>query len=337
MYDRVCYILAELNCLPLRLQKSAAAYLVFLMLTIKKHDFQSAGKLMECDPSCFCRLLNSDGREQLTRIVLNRAKRRHLQALSQRLGVSLHERNVIIIDATIMGRHGKVENLGKFNHGKGSVKGHMFVNFVYLGADGVSLVPLDSLPLYTKKYARENKLAYRTEAEIVEDWINDLPDAGYFAKEDMPNVLFLMDAGYDVKAIQNAVIGIKAHFVAALKSNRSVEGRNVSQYFRRHRNLAWSTIRLIVGSGGKGSRREYRTRHAKGVRLKGVGQASVVCSERKRSHRKTRKYLATNDPSFSAHDIVFWYSRRWLIGASSQGRVILAGESPAAARRLEAA
>ena len=49
------------------------------------------------------------------------------------------------------------------------------------------------------------------------------------------------------------------------------------------------------------------------------------------------RFLAAIDPTWRSLDVVKAYAFRWLVGVSSKGRVILAGESPAAVRRLEAA
>ncbi len=297
---------------PKRLRGVLAQYLFFLSLEIKKHSLRSAGKLMTRDESRFCALINGSGRKELAGNCLNRASRRWIERLRRRNKIFIDGRIVIVIDSTLMGRKGKkIENRGKFNHGKGTVRGHKFVNFVLITEGRV--IPLSSLPVYSEEYCDEYQLTHRTEAEIAEQWIKDLPKIGLFSKEELATVLFLMDSGYDVKAIQKAILGIDTHFVVALKSTRTVEGKQVSNYFRRHRHIPWESIRLSIGSGGKTHRRDFSIRHTREAHLKGVGEVTVVCSEKRRWSRRTRKFLAASDPSLTARQIVQWYTRRWAI------------------------
>ena len=135
-----------------------------------------------------------------------------------------------------------------------------------------------------------------------------------FSTEQLPQAVFLLDSGYDAKEIQRGIREIGAHFVSALKSNRSIQGKQVREYFWSNRRwLPWKSIRLHVGNGGKHSRRKYSIRTATGVNLKGVGPITVVFSKAQSRARRPIKYLAASDPRMTGRQIVDWYSRRWSI------------------------
>jgi len=186
------------------------------------------------------------------------------------------------------------------------------INFVVL--DGVQIVPLDSIPIFTKKYCREQGKKYRSENKIVEEWIKDLPTTGLFTDKQIHSSIFLLDSGYDVKAVQKGIIGIGADFVMSLKSNRVVSGKQIQILFRANRRwLPAKLIRLTAGSGGKGSRRTFSVRTAAEVHLKGVGLITAVCSKGLSRSKKPKKYLGTSCLEMSTRQIVQWYSMRWRI------------------------
>jgi hypothetical protein len=245
----------------------------------------------------------------LSRDIFNRALRRLLKKLAKKK----NGRIVIIIDATIKRRRSKeVENVARYHHGSGTVLGTKFINFTLYAPQGV--VPLETIPLYTKKYCREQKRRYRTENEIVRQWILSLEEKQLLTKEQLKSAVFLLDAGYDDKDIQKAIKKICADFVVALKKSRSVAGKQVAELFRCNRRWFPSqSIRLTVGSGGKGSRRRYSVRTATNVILKGVGPVTVVCSKAQSRANKPLKYLATSDLTMTGRQIVEWYSLRWAI------------------------
>jgi uncharacterized protein (UPF0147 family) len=301
-------ILSEFKCVPKRLIHVVSSYIFFLTLQTKRHSMRAASQVGNLHESRFCSLLNDPKTPELSRQILNRASRRRLKKIKPVEG-----RYVILVDATIKGRRGKkVENVRKHHSGSGFVNGHKFVNFV-LFVEG-ALIPLASIPTYTKQYCRENGIDYESELEIVENWILEFSESRMFSKDQMKQILFLLDSGYDAKKVQRAIRKIGSEFVMALKSNRVVQGKQVREYFRLNRRwLPWKSIRLDVGNGRKTSRRKYSIRTATDVTLKGFGPVTVVCSQAKSRARRPIKYLVTSDPKFTGRQIVEWYSRRWTI------------------------
>jgi Transposase DDE domain len=309
MLNEVMAIVAGFDCIPKRLVDVVSGYVGFLSLAMKRHSFQAAAGVVGLHESRFSVLMNDPATEPLSRDVLSRAVRRRLARLKRVDG-----RLVVIIDATIKKRRGKnVENTGLYHSGAGLVNGHKFVNFVVLDGRG-NIIPLESVPVLNKAYCRENGLKYRTEIDIVKSWIENLRQTALFGQSDLESALFLLDSGYDAKVIQRAIKQLGADFVMALKSSRTINGRRVSELFRASRRwLAWETIRLKTGSGGKGSRRIYSIRTQRDAYMKGFGLVHVVCSKADHNRKKPRKFLVTSCLEMGGRDIVRWYSMRWRI------------------------
>ena len=302
-------IIEEFECIPKRLLRIVSQYIMFLMLKHKKHELRTAARLFGVHESNFSRLLSGQRVRSISRNCLNRAIRRRLNKFKNKVEAFL------IIDATFTKRSGKkVENRHKFRHGGPFVGGHQFTNFILLIKDEV--IPLASVPFYSKKYCKEVGIDYQSEIEMVTNWIEDLPSSDLLPKEIIENLHFLLDTGYDAKCIQNAIRSIKAKFTVGITCERNVNGLGVKEYFHRHRQISWKTIRIRVGNGHeeKGERR-FRVRSAGRSHLKGFGEVLVVCSEKKsRNAGKTsRKYIVTNNLKQSVRKTVQIYSKRWLI------------------------
>jgi hypothetical protein len=309
MPNEIVSILASFDCIPKRLFDVVCGYVYSLTLQMKRHTFRAAADIAKLDESRFSAFLNSLVAPEISRHILNRAARRRLSKAKR-----IEGRYVFIIDSTIIGRRGReVENAQKYHHGSGFANGHKFVNFVLLTPSGI--IPIESLPVYTKKYCRENAITYRSEIEIVEDWLLSIKDSTVLPSGCLKKALFLLDAGFDAKVIQRGILALGSDFLMALKCSRTVNGKQVKELFRTHRRwLPWNTIRLHVGSGTKKKkRRTFSIRTATKSNLKGVGPVTVVCSKTKSRAKKSTKFLVTSDSNLTGRQIVVWYARRWAI------------------------
>lgn len=303
-------IINEFDCVPKRLIGIMSQYIMFLMLTHKKHEVRTASRVFGIHETNYSRMLSQPKTRVIARSCLNRAIKRRLSRILRQSREVL-----LIVDATLSRRTGKkVGNRHKFRHGGPYVEGHQFTNFVLLIDD--EIVPLCSVPFYSKAYCKEIGIAYRTEVEMVTDWIEMLPSSGLLPDEIICQLHFLLDTGYDAKSIQNAIQDLNAKFTVGLSSDRSVNGLSVSEYFRRNRQISWRTIRIKNGNClEKRKERMFRVRTADKVHLKGFGEVNVVCSE-KRSRiagKTSRKFIATNDLRQSTRKTVKLYSKRWAI------------------------
>lgn len=308
MFNEVFSVLSDFEFIPKRLLNVTSAYIGFLTLIMKRHTLSIAGQLSGLDQSRFCALLNDPDTLELSRKTFCRSMRRRLKRIKR-----IEGRLVFIIDATIVGRKSRsVENVGRYHSGSGFVWGHKVVNFIVL--NGNEVIPLDCQSIYTKGYARDHKLKRFTEIEVVERWILNLKEQHLFTQKDLNSAVFLLDAGYDAKSIQRAIKAIGADFVTALKSSRIINGKRVAELFRRTKRWIKSKpIRLTVGSGGKGSRRNYSVRTTDEVNMKGFGLVKAVCSKALDRKKKPTKFIATSDLKMDGRDIIKWYSYRWRV------------------------
>lgn len=227
----------------------------------------------------------------------------------------------IIIDATLVERSSrKTENVGLYHSNGKKLWGHRVTNVGML-LDSALYIPLASIPHYTRKYAKMlGGLSYSTEGTMVRCWLRDHIDeiscwvegAG-MRRED---VTFLLDAGYDNKLIQKAIISSGCHFLMMIKSSRKVADFKVKDFFQKNRWIKWQSIRITKDSKNKKKRLDYRIRTAEQVELNGVGLVNVVCSEKKargRGQKSTRRFLVTSRKSSTGREIIKNYRKRWAI------------------------
>jgi hypothetical protein len=303
-------IISQFDCIPKRLERIVCYYMIFLMLKHKKHELRTAARLFSTHESNFSRLLSHEKARPMSRSLLNRAIKRRLSKVSRT------ENDIyLIIDSTLMSRSGKrVKNFHKFRHGGPYICGHQFTNFVLRIGD--EIIPLCSVPFYNKKYCREIGVKYRTEIEMITEWISNLRESGLLPKSMIEKLHFLLDSGYDARSIQNIIAEINAKFTVGLTCERRVNGLSVKEYFRRNRQIPWKTIWIKELDGLKKKRRKFRVRAVNNAHLRWFEEeVNVVCSEKtSRIAGKTRrKYIATNDLTQSPRTTVITYSKRWKI------------------------
>lgn len=133
------------------------------------------------------------------------------------------------------------------------------------------------------------------------DSLSQLNLEDYIGSHDPRDVIVFAESGYDDKKIENAIVNKRWNFIMALGKTRSVKSETLSlttptsrqwchiaTFFRNHRRLKWTTIRLMT-SGAKRKRMEFRIRHTMGY-LRYVGKVHVVCSEFRKRPDGRRKY-----------------------------------------------
>jgi hypothetical protein len=187
-----------------------------------------------------------------------------------------------------------------------------------------TLIPLRPIPFYSQRSCREHALEYRTEHDLVVDYLQKLNLEDSIGSYDPREVIVSMDSGYDNKKIQKAIAAKPGHCIIALGKTRRVKAVlcylttptpkqwcHIATFLRHHRRLKWHTIRLTT-TGTKRKRMEFRTRDTIGY-LRDVGQVQVVCSESRKRPEGRRTSLACNDMRVTARQIMLGYRRRWAI------------------------
>jgi Transposase DDE domain len=306
-----------------RLTNVCTSYLLFLMVVTRKHSLEEAARFSGRHKSQFSKMLKAHSQVAVSTLEsLSKKQARQVAKARQKLH-ELPWTIAIVVDSTLQHRASlHPENAKTFNHGQGFIVGHQWTNIVLLLND--MLIPLRPIPFYSQRYCRDHKLEYRTEHDLVVDYIQQLQLEEYIGSYDPRDVVVLTDSGYDNKKIQKAIAAKQWHFLMALGKTRSVKSAllalttpkskqwcHIATFFRNHRWLKWQTIRTTT-NGTKRKRMEFRTRDTIGY-LRYVGQVQLVCSELRKRPEGRRKYLACNDMRVTARQIILGYRLRWAI------------------------
>ncbi len=306
-----------------RLERVCTSYLLFLMVVTTKHSLEEAARFSGLHKSQFAKMLKAHSNVAVyTLESLSKKQAKHVATARQKLK-ELPWDIAIVVDSTLQHRASlHPENAKTFNHGQGFVIGHQWTNIVLILHD--MLIPLRPIPFYSQRYCRDHKLKYRTEHDLVVDYIEQLHLEDSIGSYDPRQVVVLTDSGYDNKKIQNAIAAKPWHFIIALGKTRSVKSAtlalttskskqwcHIATFFRNHRWLKWQTIRITT-NGTKRKRMEFRARDTIGS-LRYVGQVQLVCSEPRNRPDGRRKYLACNDMRVTARQIIIGYRLRWAI------------------------
>ena len=330
-----------------RLKNVCIWYLLFLMVSTRKHSLDEAARFSGMNKSQFSRFLkNHSGLAVYNLHVLSKKQAKQFSKILNCLGKgSVPWRIALIIDSTIQNRSTlHTDNAKKFNHGKGFVIGHQWTNIVLVIND--MLIPLQPIPFYSKNYCRKNKLQYKTENESVVEYISNLKLEDYTGPYDPKDVIVLADSGYDDKKIENAIAKKKWKFIIALNKTRGVKTQRqysntpkskdwnqVGVLFNNYRRIKWQTIRIFTSSS-KRKRMEFRIRQIIGY-LRYVGKVQLICSKFKKRPYGRIKYLACNDLKAKPRQIIIGYRMRWAIETFHKDVKMFLGFEDVATRSFE--
>jgi hypothetical protein len=318
--DLIVTLVAGLLEIPLRLQDTAARYVLSLMVEAPKHTLRWAAEVAGGSSSRYSRFLSDHpdlARQSL--LLISRRTARRLAKKHKLLVKGAPWTVGIIIDATIHPRSSvKVQNAQRFNHGEGFVAGHQWTNIVLLIAGQV--IPLPPIAFLTKDECKERGVPYITEHDRIIDYLRELQLSAWIGQHLASEVVVLTDSGYDSKKLANTILSFGWAWISALKVSRAskttsaaqtrgTKWRRIDALFRAVKKPApWKTV-CTQAAGGK-RRRKYRVRSLIG-RLKGIAQdLALVCSEKS---KKGRRYFACSVPSLDAGVILRAYQLRWSV------------------------
>lgn len=308
-----------------RLREVVVIYVLFLMVSVRKHSIDTAAAFSNSTKSRFSKFLKNHS--NLAVVKLDQLSKRQAKQFGKNIRLiadgKLPWRIAILIDATLQERSSlHTQNAKRFNHGNGFVIGHQWTNIVLFIND--VLIPLPPIAFYTRPYCKEHNLTYKTEHEHVIEYIENLDISDYVCKHKPHEVVVLADSGYDNKKIENAIDRKGWQFVIALKKKRSVKTARqytttaksqdwyqVEQLFKNCRRAKWNTVYFFKNSPRK-KRMDFRIRQIIGY-LRYVGKAQLICSEFKKRPKGRRKYLASNNLKAKPRQILLAYRIRWEI------------------------
>ena len=298
-----------------RIFETMAWYLLSLMTPADKHTQSFASLISGKDDSLFSDLLA--GNPVDTQRLLNRSSRRRIRKLLKTRKALVKGADwtiALIIDATLHKRSSPhINNVQKFNHGKGYVTGHQWTN---IGIQiGVEFVPLAPIPFYTNAECKARGMEYKTEHEKVCHFLKTF-SFKHLKGEIVPSeVVVLLDSGYDNKKIQETIVSRRWDFAVSLKSNRQVSSRpknwsRIDKYFGDGRR-PWTSIRLVFYRNKMKKWRKYHIKQREGY-LKDVHlRVNLVCSQSRKGAKV--KHLACSNLSVSSKTILLAYEIRWAI------------------------
>jgi len=324
-YSKLCTWTGRKLNINKRLKPVVVAYLIFLMISLRKHSLEAAATFSNSSKSRFSVFLKNHS--DLAVIQLSELSKRQAKQFGKSIQFLLDGKLpwqiLIIIDATLQNRSSlHAENATRFNHGEGFVVGHQWTNIVLFFND--TLIPLPPIAFYTRAYCRKHNMEYKTEHEHVVEYLENLDLKAYIGSHNPKHVAVLGDSGYDNKMIEKTIAGKGWIYIIALKKKRSIKSEKqyantpkskdwnqVEMFFKNHRRIEWVTVFLPKNSPKK-KRTEFRIRQITGF-LRAVGKAQLICSEFKKNPKGRRKYLASNDLKATPRQILLAYCIRWEI------------------------
>jgi hypothetical protein len=292
------------------------------MIETQKHSLIQAQEISGLHRSQFSRLLNNDAdlsKKSLLELVGQFGKKEGSKKISLVKGTPWTI--AIIIDSTLHPRSSlHVQNSQRHNHGAGFVIGHQWTNILIVVGNAV--LPLPPIPFFSRNECKRRKIDYRTEHEVLQDYLKSLPLSKYVGRYDPDEVVVLADSGYDNKKLQNAIMQeLGWSFVFSLKNTRGchstaahdIDPKNwqsvIDLFWTTRKHAPWSTVRT-QGSGRK-KRKEFRARRIEGY-IKGVHTlVAIVQSEKIRG--VGRRHLVSSNPSINTGAIIRTYKIRWMV------------------------
>ena len=184
-----------------RLANVCTSYLLFLMVVTRKHSLEEAARFSGGHKSQFSKMLKAHSKVAASTLEsLSKKQAKHVAKALQKCK-GLPWKIALIVDSTLQHRASlHPENAKRFNHGNGFVIGHQWTNIVLIIND--MLIPLRPIPFYSQRYCRDRKLEYRTEHDLVIDYLRQLDLVDYIGSYDPRDVVVLTDSGYDNKKIE---------------------------------------------------------------------------------------------------------------------------------------
>lgn len=301
-------------------------YLTSLAVGTRKHSLEHASKISGIHASQFSKLLSKNPEyavKMLTCLSEKYAKKSMLDKCPDFLKGSPWKVHVII-DSTAQRRSASLaENVTRLNLGGGYYFGHRWTN-IALFING-NFIPLPPIEYYSKKMCLMNKIDYKKEPECVVDYLEKMDFNNFIPGIKPKEVVFIMDAGYDTKIIQNKILSKGWDFLVSLKGTRSLflekkcqsfdekkRGISVSDAFQiSHRKVDKITCTLLKVPGEKKSKK-FSVERTK-AKLKGVKKRCMAILASKTKRQKKIKYLACSKENLATKLILQIYSLRFKI------------------------
>jgi len=262
-----------------RLKNVCIWYLLFLMVSTRKHSLDEAARLSGMNKSQFSRFLKNHYRS------------------------TLHTANAKKFN------HGKGFVIG---HQWTNIV--LIINDMLIALKPIPFYSRNYCRKNKLEYKTENEsvVEYITNLKL-EDYIGPydpknvivLADSGYDDKK-IENAIARKKWIFIIAL--NKTRGVKTQRQYC-NSAKSKDWNQVGVLFNNYRRIKWQTIRILTSSS-KTKRMEFRIRQIIGY-LRHVGKVQLICSEFKKRPYGQKKYLACNDLKAKPRQILIGYRMRW--------------------------
>lgn len=304
-------------------------YLVSLATETSKHTLEFASEISGIHASQFSRLLS--GSVENSELILSDLSRKAAKSILKtesefkKVLAKLPWKAFLIIDSTPQNRSASnANNVARFNLGGGYWFGHRWTNVV-LFING-HLIPLVPIPYRSKKECKRLGIEHKSEKDLICEYLGRLNLNQFITGIEPEDVVVLLDAGYDAKKIQNAILEKKWDLLMAIGKGRNifVKHLNPSHYgtqeseigvadaLQRFNRRAKKVTCKLPKLHGQKKRKTFTVKRLSGS-LKGVGDHEMVFLASKTQRQEKIKYIACSRVDLPTWKIVQAFALRFFI------------------------
>ncbi len=153
--------------------------------------------------------------------------------------------------------------------------------------------------------SKAEHIPFRSKNSLAREMLTEL--CSYLSSQYQVYVLF--DRWYSSTKLIKYLRRQGWHLIAAVKSNRQVDGINLKKWAQQLRHKRYTRVRCVAANG---SEKTYVVREVEGY-INGYRDKVCVIISKRHNRDKHPKYFLCTDTSLSAQAILKWYGKRWSI------------------------
>lgn len=153
--------------------------------------------------------------------------------------------------------------------------------------------------------SQQERIRFRSKNSLAREMLKELRE--YLPPEYKVYVLF--DRWYSSTKLIKYIRRQGWHVIAAVKSNRQLDGINLKKWAQRLRHKRYTRVTCIAADG---SEKTYLVRKIEGD-INGYREKVCVIISKRHNRDNNPKYFLCTDVSLTAQAILKWYGKRWSI------------------------
>lgn len=151
----------------------------------------------------------------------------------------------------------------------------------------------------------QDRIRFRSKNNLAREMLKELGE--YLPPEYQVYVLF--DRWYSSTKLIKYIRRQGWHVIAAMKSNRQLDGINLTKWAQRLRHKRYTRVTSIAADG---TEKTYLVRKIEG-QINGYREKVCVIISKRHNRDTNPKYFLCTDVSLTAQTILKWYGKRWSI------------------------